>query len=73
VADLDYAPPVGKCVRRVLSFFSLILLAGCGLAPDGGPQPAPPDAVELSVYMRDLSRLPHYFLILGAQLPDEGR
>jgi hypothetical protein len=66
-----YARRVSRAVRFHLPVI-LFLVAGCAISLDGGarPPPAPADSVELSVYMRDLSRLPHYFLILGEQRPD---
>ena len=61
-----------RALRYQLPILSLFLLAGCGIALDAGAgrQPPPADAVELSVYMRDLSPLPHYFVILGEHQPD---
>jgi hypothetical protein len=58
---------MSRLLRLWLPIFSVCLLAGCGLSVR---PPPPADAVELSVYMRDTSRLPHYFLILGEQQPD---
>jgi len=49
----------------------MFTLAGCGISVDGaGRLPAPPDAVELSFYMRDLSPLPHHYVIVGEHEPD---
>ena len=63
---------MSRALRYPLAILSVSLLAGCGVALDAeaGRQPAPADAVELSVYMRDLSPLPHYFVILGEHQPD---
>jgi hypothetical protein len=58
---------MSRLLRLWLPIVSVCLLAGCGISVG---QPAPADAVELSVYMRDTSRLPHYFIILGEQQPD---
>lgn len=67
-----YARRLNRALRHQLPIVSLFLLAACGVSLDAGAgrQPAPADAVELSVYIRDLSPLPHYFVILGEHQPD---
>ena len=63
---------VSRALRHQLAILTLFVLGGCGIGLDAGAgrQPPPADAVELSVYMRDLSPLPHYFVILGEHQPD---
>jgi hypothetical protein len=65
---------------RVEAILVLVLVAGCDLAvlrdleisleSGAGPQPPPPNAVDLTFYMRDLSGLPHYYAIRGEHDPD---
>ena len=58
--------------RPVWPILALWLLAGCGISldPGAGPQPPPPNAVDLTFYMRDLSGLPHHYIFRGEHHPD---
>ncbi len=48
-----------------------MLLAGClTLDAGAGPQRPPPNAAMLSFYMRNMSRLPYYYTIVGQHDPD---
>lgn len=68
----DYSQDVSRLVSFRLPILALVLLAGCGISLDSGagPQPPPPNAVDLTFYMRDLSGLPHHYIFRGEHHPD---
>lgn len=65
---MAYARRVTRAARRVLIVVPL-LLTGCMSLNSGAIQRIPADAVELSFYMRNSSRLPYYYILRGEHQP----
>lgn len=53
---------VGESMRRLVLIVAVAALAGCGPA-------RPADAVELSIYARNRSAVPHSFIVHGSHDP----